>query len=432
MLSFRLPALSAACCLLVNATALSPCLGDGITLDGVSAVSIGRGGTNLGFADNGSMIHDNPGAMGQMQEDVMLQLGVTSLFTQFDYGDPDNNQHRSQNQLYSMPEFAFLARLSSEWTAGIGIYTPTGFGSIYNLNGPAPYGGPQHYESFGSLTKVLFGASYTPVGHEYLSVGGTLGPAISFVNVEGPYTLQGPTAPGLPSLLDLGVDGAGLTWSVGASCQLTETTSIGVSYLAEVRVEADGEVGLNSPLGPTKYDASTEVEWPRSFGVGVKQQLAPRTVVAVDMVWTNWSDAFDQLEIHLSSPDSASYPPAAVEYFPLHWRDTLSTRVGVEHLLCNGHVVRAGYVHHKSPIPAGTITPWIPGALEHAFSLGYGLECCAWDVNVAYMFSFGPTVEVENSDFIGGDFDQSVHRNKSHALAFSFTRSFGSGCSQRR
>lgn len=430
MLSFRLSTPFTICCFALAVLIAEQSFGDGITLDGVSAVSIGRGGTNIGFADNASMIHDNPGAMGQMDDDVMLQLGVTALFSQFDYGDADNNQHRSQNQLYAMPEVAYLVRLNPEWSAGVGIYTPTGFGSIYNLNGPAPYGGPQHYESFGSLTKILFGASYTPVGHEYLSVGATLGPAISFVNVEGPYTLQGPTAPGLPSLLDLGVEGAGLTWSVGASCQLTESTSVGVSYLAEVRVDAEGEVGLNSPLGPTKYDASTEVEWPRSFGVGLKQQVTPRTTLGLDLVWTNWSDAFDQLEIHLSSPDSAGYPPTAIERFPLGWRDTFSTRVGIEHMLCNGHIVRAGYVHHKSPIPTGTITPWIPGALENAFSLGYGLECFAWDVNVAYMFSFGPTVEVENSDFIGGDFDDSIHRNKSHAISFSFTRSFGSGCSR--
>src|SRR5690606_18940838 len=120
----------------------SPCLADGITLDGVSAMSIGRGGTNLGFADNGSMIHDNPGAMGQMETDSLLQLGVTGLFTQFDYGDADNPQGRSQNQFYAMPEFSYLTRLDRQWSAGVGIYTPTGFGSIYNLEGPAPFGGP--------------------------------------------------------------------------------------------------------------------------------------------------------------------------------------------------------------------------------------------------------------------------------------------------
>ncbi len=410
-------------------------LADGVTLDGVSAVSIGRGGTNLGFADNGSMIHDNPGAMGQMDSDVILQLGVTTMFSQFDYGDADNVQQRSQNQMYPLPEVALIKRLDSQWSVGFGLYTPTGFGSVYNLEGNAPFfTGPQRYESFGSLSKVLFGASYTPVGHEYISFGGTIGPGISFVNLEGPYTLQGPTAAGVPGMLDLGVDGAGFTWSAGVSCQLTPDTSVGFSYLADVKVQANGTVGLNSPvLGDTLYEVDTEVKWPRTIGGGLRHQVNCRTVVAVDLIWTNWSDAFDHLDLYLSDPsNTATYPPNALERFPLNWRDTFSTRIGIERIVAPGHTARAGYVHHKSPIPNGTITPWIPAALEHAFSLGYGVEWRGWDVNAAYMYSFGPTVNVTTSDFIGGDFDNSVHRNRSHCMAFSLTRKFGSGCKSCR
>lgn len=407
-------------------------LADGITLDGLSATSIGRGGTNLGFSDNGSMLHDNPGAMGQMDGHTMLQFGVTSLLTHFDYGDPDNVQQRSQNQLYALPEASYITRLNEEWTFGVGIFTPTGFGSVYNLEGSGAFSGPQRYESFGSLTKVLFGTSYTPSNHDYLSFGATIGPGISFVNIEGPYTLQGPTAAGLPSILDLGVDGAGITWSAGVSCQVTERTSIGLSYLAEVSVNADGEVGLTSSIGQTGYKAYTKVKWPSSVGTGVRHQLTDRTVIATDLIWTNWSDSFDQLIIHLSDPSNAAYPATAASIFPLNWRDTLSTRVGIEHTLCNGHIARAGYVHHKSPIPSSTITPWIPGALEHAFSLGYGFDWKKWDVSLAYMYSFGPTVNQTTSTFIGGDFDQSIHRNRSHAIAFGLTRTFGSGCSCTR
>lgn len=404
-------------------------LADGITLDGVSAVTIGRGGTNQGFADNGSMIHDNPGAMGQMEADGMFQLGINTMLSQFDYGDADNVQQRSQNQVYPLPEIAWITRLNSQWTVGFGLYTPTGFGSVYNLNGPAPVAtGPQRYESFGSLSKVLFGASYTPVNHEYISFGGTIGPGISFLNLEGPYTLQGPTATGLPGILDMGLEGAGLTWSAGVSCQLTSDTSIGLSYLADVKVQADGHVALTTPLGNNRYETETEIKWPRTIGGGVRHQLDCRTVVAVDLMWTNWSDAFDHLDLYLSDPSNVGYPPNAVERFPLNWRDTFSTRIGIERIVAPGHTARAGYVHHKNAIPSGTINPWIPAALEHAFSLGYGVEAHSWDVNFAYMYSFGPTVNVGTSDFVGGDFDNSVHRNRTHCVAFSLTRKFGSGC----
>src|SRR5690606_19971728 len=169
------------------------------------------------------------------------------------------------------------------------------------------------------------------------------------------------------------------------------------------------------------------IKWPASLGGGFRTQLTDRVVVATDLVWYNWSDSFDHFTLELTGPGGGGYPPVAIERFPLGWRDTLSTRLGFEYLLDNGHTARAGYVHHKSPIPASTITPWIPGALEHAFSLGYGFDWRHWDVSLAYMYSFGPTVTVTDSDFLGGDFDDSVHRNRSHAVSFSLTRTFGCG-----
>ena len=62
--------LGAALCLLGVGSARA----DGIILDGVSAYTIGRGGTNIGFADNGSILHDNPAAMGQIESEGMFQV----------------------------------------------------------------------------------------------------------------------------------------------------------------------------------------------------------------------------------------------------------------------------------------------------------------------------------------------------------------------
>ena len=73
-------------------------LADGIILDGVSAYTIGRGGTNIGFADNGSILHDNPAAMGQIESEGMFQLGATGLWTEFQYSDPDNDDVVGQHQ----------------------------------------------------------------------------------------------------------------------------------------------------------------------------------------------------------------------------------------------------------------------------------------------------------------------------------------------
>jgi hypothetical protein len=70
------------------------------------------------------------------------------------------------------------------------------------------------------------------------------------------------------------------------------------------------------------------------------------------------------------------------------------------------------------------MTPYIPAALENAFSTGYGLQLFNWNLDIAYMFSFGPTVNVGTSDFIGGDFDNSESWDRTHALALTAMRTW--------
>lgn len=398
---------------------------DGVMLNGVSAYTIGRGGTNLAFADNGSMLHDNPGAMTWLEGDAMLQVGTTALFTDFNYTDPENAT-RGQHQVYPLPEFSYIRRVADNLAMGIGAFSPAGFGAIFNLEGPTPYDGPRRYKSFGSITKILFGAAYAPT--DYFTVGATIGPGVSFVDLEGPYTIQ---SVGLPTLLDLSVDGVALTWSAGASLQLTETTTLGAAFQSQSRVQAEGEAEVITPIGNGTYQAEADVVWPRSAGAGIRQQLGRRHVLAADVIWFDWSDAFDTFDITLFDASNPTLPDV-FEQFPLRWRDTVSTRVGYEYHRPNGHVARLGYTHHKNAIPPGTITPFIPAALEHAFSLGYGFPWQGWDVNLAYMFTYGNRVVVQSSDFIGGDFDQSTHLDRTHAAAISFTKTFGCvGCGDR-
>lgn len=405
-------------CAIAGFACIDQLMADGVILNGVSAYTIGRGGTNIAFADNGSMLHDNPASMAAMDADAMLQLGATALFTDFYYSDPDNAT-RAQHQVYPLPEFSYIKRLSDEWACGLGVFSPAGFGAIFNLEGPAPFTGPQQYKSFGSISKLLFGAAYAPT--DYFTVGATIGPGLSFVDLEGPYTLQGV---GLPTLLDLSVDGMALVWSAGATLQLTETTTLGAAFQSQSSVQAEGTADAITPIGNSTYQVDADVTWPRSAGGGIRQEIGKRHVLAADVIWFDWSDAFDTFDINLFGSSNPALPDI-FEQFPLGWRDTVSTRVGYEYFRPNGHVARLGYTHHKSPIPAETITPYIPAALEHAFSMGYGWDWRGWQVNLAYMFTYGPTVTTQTSDFVGGDFDQSTNRDRTHAAAISFTRVLG-------
>lgn len=397
-----------------------PSWADGVMLDGLSPRSIGRGGTNLGHADNGALWFDNPAAAVNIDGCGLLDLGMDVIITQFQFSNPIN-PGATDTRATPLPQISLVKRSNDgQWAYGLGVFTPAGFSAIYQLQSVFPYWGPRQYKSFGSLAKVLPGLAYRL--NDQLSVGATLGVAVSYDQLNGPYFLQSPPLSGLPTLLDLRATGAALCWSAGLQYRLTEATTLGATYQSESRFEAHGPAEVTVPvLGSSTYDSRLDITWPRSVGLGIRHELCPCRIVSADVLWTNWSEAFDSLGIHLRNPGNPWFFPYD-EQLPLRWRDTVSLRVGYERVLDGGRTLRFGYVYHRNPIPAGTLTPYIQAILEHAFSAGYGWTWQCWNVDVAYMFSFGPDQRVDDSDLAGGDFSQSINRAQTHCISVSATR----------
>jgi len=206
---------------------------------------------------------------------------------------------------------------------------------------------------------------------------------------------------------------------------LSDTTTVGLVWQSETRMALDGEtfVALGPGIG-SYYDTTMRIKWPRSIAMGVKQQLGDFHTLAVDVTWLNWSETFDTVSLQLSDPTTPGFPPAVIEQFPLQWRDTVAVRLGYEYDLGGDETLRLGYVYHNNPIPNATLTPFIQSIMEHGLSCGYGIKVCGCEVDVSYMFTFGPDRQVGRSAFVGGDFDLSTHRAQTHAVALSLIRRF--------
>jgi long-subunit fatty acid transport protein len=272
----------------------------------------------------------------------------------------------------------------------------------------------------------LPGAAYRV--NDRLSVGATLGVAVSHAELEGPYFLQSPgNFQGTPLILDLQSTGAALTWSAGMQYQLTPQTTLGVAYQSENDFNMDGNAVTTVPnLGRSRFDTRLDLTWPRSLGVGLRHQFCPHRIVAVDVLWYDWSSAFDNLGLLLLNPDNIDFAnlvgPRLEEQLPLRWKDTVSVRVGAERQLPWGHVLRLGYVHHSNPIPDSTLTPYIHTTLENTFSVGYGWKGCRWDTDLAYQYGMGPRNSVGTSGLVGGDFSQSTQRTDVHLVYWNWIR----------
>jgi len=150
--------------------------------------------------------------------------------------------------------------------------------------------------------------------------------------------------------------------------------------------------------------------------------------ISTDVMWYDWSHAYDQLDIKLHNSSNPLFPallgPTISDSFALRWRDSVSVRVGYEWFTTNDSVFRAGYVYNSRNLPSATLTPLIPATLEHSFSMGYGWKWNNWQWNFAYQFSFGPVRNVGTSEIVGGDFDNSSIKSQAHWITIGVVRKF--------
>jgi long-chain fatty acid transport protein len=412
-------------CLLAFALAIvaAEVRADGVVRDAVGAISTGRGGTNIAFADNGAIILDNPAAMTNAPGCGFLDLGVDTVICDLHYSDPDND---ADGEVKGFPSgmVGYVRRSPDSPLAwGLGVYAPAGFSAEFDLVNP--HFGQTRYKSLGVLGKVLPGLAYQVT--DRLSIGATLGVAIGQAELEAPFYVQtGPLA-GAPTLLDLQATGATPTGGIGLQYQITPATTLGVAYTEESRFVFDGSsrVTLLTPLGPLASDFDTQLDlvWPRSLGVGLKHELCCCRRIGVDVIWFDWSHAFDQLDLVFRNPSNpvvaAVVGPEVRDTFPVGWDDSVSLRLGYEWDSSDVTTWRAGYVYHESPAPDATLTPLLDGVLEHAFSVGVTRWYDDASLNLAYQYSFAPERQVGTSDIIGGDFDNSTFDAEAHWISFS-------------
>jgi long-chain fatty acid transport protein len=405
----------------------APAWSDGVMMDGVSPRSLSRGGTDIGFADNGGIIYDDPAAMVNINGQQMLDIGVNMLIVSNQFTNVTNPGGADSTTFTPAPEIGIIRKSDDGvWAYGLGVFTPAGFSERYNMQGPPQLPGEHEYESFAALEKIL--PSLACRVTDRLSIGGTLGVGYNYAELQGPYILQDPALAGTPTLLHTHGSGADLVWSLGMQYQWTDCTTVGVTYQSPAPFKLRGDTSVTIPgLGSSTYDSNLRVEWPESVGIGIRQQLSSYQVFAVDVIWNDWEHSFDQFTLNLNNPNNPTFraiAPNITEQFPLDWHDSVSLRLGYEQQLDNGMTLRLGYVFHPNPIPDNTLTPFIQATLEHAVSIGLGWKWNCWDVDLGYIHEFSPQLHEGSSAFVGGDFDNSTHDAQVNAIVLDFIRNY--------
>jgi len=406
----------AALILALASGAFQPLCAEGVVRDSIGPIPSGRGGTNIAFSDNLSLINDNPAGIAGIGG-LRFELNATFLKTEINYRDPQNDED-AKDQVFVLPDAAISYRVTESprpITLGFGVYMPSGYGAEYHLFHQVY--GKQKYRTQAGLYKFMPSIG-VDLGHG-LSIGAAAGLAYQTLEVEAPYTFQTGTLAGVPALVDVETDGFAPAWNVGIQYKPTERWTLGLSYIEETHVDLEGRFTVDltgSPLAGlfpspgAHYRVESENTWPRSLGVGTAYRF-DYAIASVEVLWFDWSSAFDAFTFHLSHGDNPAFDAVAgtrpSDRFPLNWHDSYTVRIGGEFPVTPDDTLRAGYVYVTNPIPERTLTPLIPGILEHAVSFGYGHRFGRVGLDLAYQFSFGRRQTVGTSDVIGGDFDSS-------------------------
>jgi long-subunit fatty acid transport protein len=177
------------------------------------------------------------------------------------------------------------------------------------------------------------------------------------------------------------------------------------------------------------YKVGFDLRWPQILGAGVKHIYKTNHRISFDVLWIDWSSAFSELKFELSEGDNPQLngivsmmtgSDSVQDTFPLHWKDSYSLRLGYEYFLNAKDTLRFGYIYNENPVPSSTLTPLIPGIIKHEVTLGYGRTWDKWAFNVSYLYAFKSEQSVNNSEILGGDFDQSTVRVSAHFLSLRF------------
>jgi long-chain fatty acid transport protein len=400
---------------------------NGLFRNGVGARSMALSGADVAWAEDalGAMA-TNPAGLGFLTA-TRLDLSLTGLTADGEFTNPANRDGDLKDTYGVIPDGAFSMRLGP-WPVTVGLSfipesaltadwrytdTPGGIGGV-------SYGRQQHRSSILVLRSAVgVGVEVTPA----VSLGGSLGLVYNENTLKAPYIFQThPQLKGFKTLLDLETSGFGWNGSVGVLYRPHETVQLGLSYTSETRIDSTGRAtgnagaqlaALGAPFQPDfRYDAEVETTFPQMVQAGVSWKPHRRVRLAFQVDWINWSDAFDELPITLTNGSNADIngfvgSSTLQDTPPLRWKDRFVYRLGVEYLLSERFVLRAGYAYGESPVPDGTLTPLTAVIMEHTVSAGVGYRHGRYRVDLAFQYDIPAERTVGTSALQAGEYSNS-------------------------
>ncbi len=324
-----------------------------VALQGQKALAMGH--TGVAMSDSAEAIFFNPGAITQLEAEVVFTGGITLLEGATEYqNEPTLVQEETDNPLGTPINGYFAQKLSEEMSWGLGIYTPYG----NKVEWPTDWAG-SHLVNEIELSAIYIQPTIAYQLNEQTSVG--FGPTLVLGSVEFNRNLSTSLTDAAGNRSNVTIKADNVTawgYNLGVLHRLSDKTSLGFSYRSEVTVEARGgdadfddiPTALQGTFTDGNFDA--DLPLPAELTLGVAYQYSDKMTLAFDINRTFWG-TYDELVIEFDNGLDPSVNPR-------NYEDSNILRFGAQYRYNDQWTLRGGIYFDESPVPDGSFAPETP------------------------------------------------------------------------
>jgi long-chain fatty acid transport protein len=376
------------------------------------AAALGMAGAFCATANDATAQFYNPAAMSWL-EGTRLAGGASWLSTRTSFaGIPEYPGYGTVEEMeagnFFPPAVYWTQRFGSRFAVGAGVNAPFGLGVEWQ--DPATFTARERVTKAVLETLKASGSVALRVT-DYWSVAAGADMLNARVELNNISTVIGDGGAPINAIqVKLESDFTpGWGYHVALNGRPTESWRLGAMYRSQIDVDVtDGRATFTQiPTGDPALDAvvaanqppnqpvATKLVFPASVTLAIAWTPSAEWTYEVDGIWTGWS-AFQELDLEF--PEDPSLDQTIVE----DYNDQFAVRVGTERRFPR-YALRGGYYYDQAAAPAESVTPLLPDATRHGFTLGLGMQRGAWTIDVYNLFLFVEKRSTEGREREGYD-----------------------------
>ena len=377
---------------------------NGLTLIGTGAESVGMAGADAAVARDTSALSTNPAGLSQLQGWTHDGFFAAAFALDVAHADQFGNDTKVDNWAAPIAGAGISRHIDGTgFTVGAGFFAQAGAGSVYNgLN--TPFGGKDTLRAQFGVVKFSPGFAWratdrlalgAAVNVYYASLQQRVFPNTSVLDRDDAELSFFGTSIENASSVRVGA-------KLGVLYKPMPTLSLGLTYSPEVRIPFDrGTLVANLTalgLGMVTYRELHlhGLALPQEIVGGVAWQATPKVLLALDLMWSDYSHALRTQTLFATKPDNPAAPSIA-SIATLGWHDQTVIAAGIAYAIDDAMRIYGGLNYGRNPIPSNTLNPLLATIGEVHVTGGFAHRLSdLWSVSAAIEYLVPKRVTYDN------------------------------------